>query len=73
MTLPGTADTRVFVLGPPKDPDLLKTLDPEGGEEFHGLALSSASAGNYFAAAARGDAKAGGRPPFANRYVIASE
>ena len=45
MTLPGTADTRVFVLGPPKDPDLLKALAaakpaagdadaaPEGGAE----------------------------------------
>lgn len=73
LTLPGMAGTRVFVLGPPKDPDLLKTLDPEGDEEFHGHALSSASAGNYFAAAARSDAKAGGAPPFANRYVIASK
>jgi beta-lactamase superfamily II metal-dependent hydrolase len=72
MTLPGMADTRVFVLGPPKDPDLLKTLDPEGDEEFRGHALSSASAGNYFAAAAQGDGKAGGKPPFANRYVIAN-
>ncbi|MFH1342839.1 MAG: hypothetical protein ABIL01_16800 [Pseudomonadota bacterium] len=73
LTLPGMAATRVFVLGPPKDPDLLKTLDPEGDEEFHGHALASASAGNYFAAAARSDAKAGGAPPFANRYVIASK
>ena len=73
LTLPGAANTRVFVLGPPKDPDLLKTLDPEGDEEFHGLALASASAGNYFAAAARGDAKGGGKPPFANRYVIANK
>lgn len=73
MTLPGVSGTRVFVLGPPKDPDLLKTLDPEGGEEFHGQALSIASAGNYFAAAARSDAKAGGAPPFANRYVISSK
>ena len=40
MTLPGTQDVRVFVLGPPRDPELLKTLDPEGGEEFHSLALS---------------------------------
>lgn len=73
LTLPGMAGTRVFVLGPPKDPDLLKTLDPEGEEEFHGHSLSSASAGNYFAAAARSDAKAGGTPPFANRYVITSK
>lgn len=70
--LPSAANTRVFVLGPPKDSDLLKKLDPEGDEEFHGLALSSASAGNYFAAAARGDSKGGGGPPFANRYVVAS-
>ena len=79
MTLPGKEDTRVFVLGPPKDPDLLKTLDPEGDEEFRAHALSSASTGNYFAAAARGAARVGdpsrgsGRPPFANRYTVASE
>lgn len=72
MTLRGTQNIRVFVLGPPKDPELLKTLDPEGGEEFHSLALSTASAGNYFAAAARGDAKGGGKSPFANRFSIAS-
>jgi hypothetical protein len=72
IALPGAANTRVFVLGPPKDPDLLKTLDPEGDEEFHGLALSTASTGNYFAAAARDDSKGGGRPPFASRYVVAS-
>ena len=40
MKLRGTQDVRVFVLGPPRDPELLKTLDPEGGEEFHSLALS---------------------------------
>ena len=77
MTLPDALKTRVFVLGPPKDPDLLKTLDPEGDEEFRGHALSITSSGNYFAAAARENGKefsrGNGSPPFANRYVIDSK
>jgi hypothetical protein len=69
--LRGTQDVRVFVLGPPRDPELLKTLDPEGSEEFHSLALSRASSGNYFAAAAGNSDSPGARPPFGGRYCIA--
>ena len=70
VKLRGTQDVRVFVLGPPRDPELLKTLDPEGGEEFHSLSLSRASSGNYFAAAAGGPDSPGARSPFGGRYCI---
>lgn len=71
LKIPGAKDLRIFVLGPPRDPELLKTLDPEGEEEFHSMALASASAGNYFAAAAMSDG--GGRSPFASRFCIAKD
>ncbi|TIM05498.1 hypothetical protein [Mesorhizobium sp.] len=61
---------RVFALGPPRDEALLETLDPNGREEFHGMAL--ASSGSYFAAAAGGGA-AGGDSPFAKRYRLDTE
>jgi beta-lactamase superfamily II metal-dependent hydrolase len=67
-SVPGTDGIRVFVLGPPRDLEQLKSLDPEGDEEFH-LAMSSPIA--YFGAAAR--AANGGRSPqipFAPRYCV---
>jgi hypothetical protein len=60
----------VYVLGPPKDVALLKTLDPEGSEEFRSLAMSNSSAGNYFSAAAKGDRDGAGKSPFASRFAI---
>lgn len=69
MPLPGAPGVRVFALGPPRDPDQLKDLDPRGAEEFHGLGLSAASAGNYFAAAA-GAPETHGVSPFAARYAV---
>ncbi len=73
LTVPGSANARVFVLGPPRDVSLLSTLDPEGDEEFNGHGLARSSASHYFAAAARG-AEHGGddgrKPPFANRYCV---
>jgi beta-lactamase superfamily II metal-dependent hydrolase len=71
MPLPGAPDVRVFALGPPRNPDKLEDLDPreEEGEEFHGLALASSSAGNYFAAAARAP-ESHGVSPFARRYAV---
>lgn len=69
MPLPGAAGVRVFALGPPRDPEQLRDLDPRGEEEFHGLALSAASAGNYFAAAA-GAPQTHGVSPFAARYAV---
>lgn len=69
MPLPGAPGVRVFALGPPREPEKLEDLDPTGDEEFHALALSSASAGNYFAAAA-GAPEAHGVSPFAARYAV---
>lgn len=66
--VPGADGIRVFVLGPPRDLEQLKSLDPEGDEEFH-LAMSSPVA--YFGAAAR--AANGDRSPqipFAPRYSV---
>lgn len=65
-SLPGAKDVRVFSLGPPRNEDQLKDLDPQGDEAFHSLALASASPGNYFAAAAAGQSKS----PFAARYQV---
>jgi beta-lactamase superfamily II metal-dependent hydrolase len=66
LTIPGAKGLRIFALGPPRDPDALADLDPQGSEEFHGLALASASAGNYFGAAAAERSGA----PFADRYCV---
>ncbi len=68
FTLPGTNDIRVYVLGPPRDEDLLSDLDPHGKEGFE-KALALSSPGNYFAAAARA---AGGsaKSPFSRRYAL---
>lgn len=66
--LPGVDGVRVFVLGPPRDEKALKSLDPEGEEEFH---LAAASPAGHFGAAARA-AEAGTTPrsPFAARYCL---
>jgi beta-lactamase superfamily II metal-dependent hydrolase len=66
--LGGTSDIRVFSLGPPRDEELLTTLDPEGGEEFHALALG-ASAKDFFTLAAAGE----NTSPFAGRYCISKD
>ena len=69
LPLAGAKSVRVFALGPPRDEDLIKNLDPEGAEEFH---LAAAS-GGFFAAAA---ASAGGvtpqkpTPPFDSKFCL---
>jgi hypothetical protein len=58
-------------LGPPRDPDQLRSLDPEGDEEFHLASLAAATPVGYFGAAAV--AAAAGTPtpaPFAPRYCV---
>jgi beta-lactamase superfamily II metal-dependent hydrolase len=67
--LPHARQVRVFPLGPPRDADLLESLDPAGSEEFH---LGASSSGSHFAAAARA-VEANERPeaPFAQRYAVA--
>jgi len=66
LSIPGAKDVRVFAMGPPRNLDLLKTLDPKGGEEFH-MASSDAS---FFAAAASVDNSQGSPSPFASRFRI---
>jgi len=69
-TVPGAKQVRVFPLGPPRDPDLLESLDPTGSEEF-GPGMAVSSCGSHFAAAARA-AGSGDSPeaPFAQRYAL---
>jgi beta-lactamase superfamily II metal-dependent hydrolase len=68
LAVPGAKNVRVFAPGPPRDQDQLEDLNPRGDEQFH-LSLSTASAGNYFAAAVT--APAGhGQPPFSSRYSL---
>lgn len=66
FSLPGAKTVRVYSMGPPRNEDKLKDLDPQGDEAFHSLALAAASPGNYFAAAAAGQSLS----PFAARYMI---
>lgn len=74
LEIPGAKDLRVFALGPPRDPEQLKSLDPVGEEGFHSLATASGSVGSYFASAAQAS-QAGAPPeaPFASRYCVAWE
>lgn len=73
MTIPGTRDVRVFVLGPPRDEELLDLLDPEAGEEFHGVAPMRTSLASYFAAAVTSRNGNGQGAPFATRYALPLE
>jgi beta-lactamase superfamily II metal-dependent hydrolase len=66
LPIPGAGSARAFALGPPRDEEQLRDLDPQGEEAFHRFGLAAASPGNYFAAATRG-----GEAPFAKRYCIA--
>jgi beta-lactamase superfamily II metal-dependent hydrolase len=69
LAVPGAKEVRVFALGPPRDADQLKDLNPQGNEQFHGMGLATASAGNYFAAAATAP-EGHGQSPFASRYRV---
>ena len=66
LSLPGAKDVRVFSMGPPRNEDQLKDLDPQGDESFHSAAFATASPGNYFSAAAAGQSQS----PFAARYRL---
>ena len=49
LTFDGVPDARVYVLGPPEDPDLIRRADPLGDEVYHkGLAAAMQAA--FFAA-----------------------
>lgn len=56
-------DVRVYVLGPPRDPDLIQELDPEAdGETYRALALRGAAVGL--------DGGAGGLVPFDGSWYM---
>ena len=63
--VPGTAAVRAFVLGPPRNPDLLADEDPVGDEGFpqqkgaHGLSFGAAAAADGARAA-----------PFSSRHCV---
>ncbi|MBA2469875.1 MAG: hypothetical protein H0V37_10765 [Chloroflexia bacterium] len=63
LKIPGSA-VRVFVLGPPRDPNLLRDEDPKGSEAFP----DDNPARHTFAAAA--GSTGSGAPPFSQRFVI---
>lgn len=71
LAIEGAGDLRVFVLGPPRDEELLESLDPEDGEGFHRVGFALSTPGAYFAAAAKSQA---GQPkellPFDARYRV---
>jgi beta-lactamase superfamily II metal-dependent hydrolase len=69
LKIAGADRLRVFPLGPPRDPELLHSLDPEGEEEFRTGAFAASSSASYFAAAL-GRLGAPGTPesPFPKRY-----
>ncbi|SCB62095.1 hypothetical protein GA0061105_1323 [Rhizobium aethiopicum] len=71
IKVPGASTARAFALGPPRDPELLASLDPEGDEEFH-FGIGSGASG---ALAMAGDGGAEERPegagsPFAAKYRV---
>jgi beta-lactamase superfamily II metal-dependent hydrolase len=69
--VPGATHVRAFPLGPPRDAELLKSLDPTGSEEFQ-LGRGASSAGGHFAAAARAvETNESPEAPFAQRYAVA--
>lgn len=49
LTFDGVPDARVYVLGPPEDPDLIKRADPLGDEVYH-KGLAAAIQASFFAA-----------------------
>ena len=72
IPLRGADDVRVFALGPPRDPTLLESLDPEGDEEFHfGAGRPTTLDGFFAAAASRDEGPTGMHAPFASRYWMA--
>jgi beta-lactamase superfamily II metal-dependent hydrolase len=64
--VPGTAGIRAFVLGPPRNADLLRDEDPVGEE---GFPRGNSARGLAFAAAASAAGK--GSAPFSSRHCIA--
>jgi len=85
--IPNAKSARAFPLGPPRAESLektleaLRTLDPEGDEEFHGINVSGRSAADFFISALGADQPAndeehakgryqGWASPFAAKYRV---
>ena len=70
-SVPNANGIRVFALGPPRDPEQLRSLDPEGDEEFHVMSLAAKTPVGYFGMAAIAAAK-GTMPeaPFGSRFCV---
>lgn len=69
VALPGAKDTRVFALGPPRDPKQIEDLDPQGDESFHSMAFGAAAQSamaDYFSSTLTAQPQA----PFSPRYCI---
>jgi hypothetical protein len=72
VDLPGAAGVRVYALGPPRDEEKLKDLDPLEEEQFPDHGLAAASRMGFFADALRPGKDGGPLQPFAARYTIAA-
>ncbi len=67
IRMPGTSNVNVFALGPPRDAELLRLLEPEGAEAFYPVSNTA----SYFAAAAgSGKTLSDSENPFEAHYSI---
>lgn len=72
IEIPGTGGVRVYVLGPPRNPDLLSDEEPVGDELFdrsHG----GAHGFSFGAAAQSGEGGSAAPSPFSRRYHVPKE
>ncbi|WP_157179958.1 hypothetical protein [Rhizobium sp. CCGE 510] len=73
INVPGARSARAFSLGPPRDPTLLATLDPQGEEEFHfgaRLRLAADTSAPTSADIAHPRRAEGAGSPFAAKYRV---
>ena len=70
FAMDGTNGARVYVLGPPRNEDLLVSLNPTGDEEFKfGAGFGLDGEASAFHMAMTDSAGQGAISPFANRYI----
>ena len=72
LSLEGVSDVRVYVLGPPEDPDLIKRSDPTG-HEVYPKAMAMAMESSFFAACGLMPGQENPSLPFDDRYEIKAE
>jgi beta-lactamase superfamily II metal-dependent hydrolase len=63
-------NVRVFALGPPRNAELLASMDPIGSEEFHMARGTNGDATFFAAAAADKQSVPGSRSPFTSRFWL---